>query len=563
MPALSAAERLIHSLAQVSSVEEIFDVALEGLRDSLGVSRSSILVFDEQGAMRIRGSKNLSEDYRKAVDGINPWETVSGDPQPMLNPDVLHDPFFQGNVARLFEKEGIRAMAVIPLVARRRLLGRFTLYYDAPHSFEENEVTLARFVANLVAFALDQKRMEEAMRLQQQSSALLNESLDYNETLNQLLKLAVPRLGDYVSVVLRMPDGRLKRVAWHYLDDRFKAFAENRSPLRADAPRGPAAVVRTGQAELVSVTDASLLQVLPGSDSMRSLVFLPLRSSNQIIGALALASGQPGRYTEADLPLLEELAHHAAVALSNAKLHSDLQEGARSLAQANQAKDEFLGLVSHELRTPITVVLGNSHHLLRKGLDLREPERSALEDIYVEAERLSRIIENLLVLARLDQGQEIEKGPVHIERVVELVCKAFKQSNPEREIVVTCCENIPYALGFQLYVEQILRNLLSNAIKYSPAHEPIDLNISRDDSTVEVLVRDRGRPISLEERESIFQPFYRTADQEHAHKQGVGIGLSVCQRLVDAMGGVIWVEAAESGGNVFAFKLPVYDELPV
>jgi signal transduction histidine kinase len=290
---------------------------------------------------------------------------------------------------------------------------------------------------------------------------------------------------------------------------------------------------------------------------MQSLVFLPLRSSNRIIGALTLASVQSGRYAEDDLPLLGELAHHAAVALSNAKLHGDLQEAARNLTRANQAKDEFLGLVSHELRTPITVVLGNSHHLLRRELALDGEERCALEDIYIEAERLSRIIENLLVLARLDQGQEIEKGPVHLERVVELVCKAFKQSNPEREIVVETGEGLPYALGFQMYVEQILRNLLSNAIKYSPTYEPIELRITADDSSVEVEVRDHGRTIAVEERENIFQAFYRTDDEEHAHKQGVGIGLSVCQRLVDVMGGTIWVEPGAGGGNVFAFKLPV------
>src|SRR5436190_20372381 len=224
---LDATSRLLHSLAQVTSGEEIFEIALEGLRDSVGVARSSILLFDDHGVMRFRGWKNLSDSYRQAVEGFPlPWSDATADVEPVLIPDITKDPHLSSNPA-LFVNEGIHAMAFIPLVARHRLLGRLMLYYDAPHSFDDQEITVSRFVANLVAFALEQKRTEEAMRLQQQASSLLNESLDYNETLNQLLKLAVPRLGDYVSVILVMPDGELKRVAWYYIDDNFETFARN------------------------------------------------------------------------------------------------------------------------------------------------------------------------------------------------------------------------------------------------------------------------------------------------------------------------------------------------
>ena len=237
---------------------------------------------------------------------------------------------------------------------------------------------------------------------------------------------------------------------------------------------------------------------------------------------------------------------------------SELETRTGALQEAIAAKDEFLGLVSHELRTPITVVMGNARALQRRGDTLDEQtRREALEDIVSEGERLNRIITNLLVLARIERGQEPEIEPVHLSRTAAR-CALGMESRFLREITIDPLHDDAWVLGEPGYLEQVITNLVSNAAKYSPRGEPIVLSIDRLGDQWALSVADRGPGVQEHERERIFETFYRsgtTADSS----PGVGIGLSVCARLVTALGGRIWVEPREGGGSVFRFTVPAYD----
>ena len=140
-----------------------------------------------------------------------------------------------------------------------------------------------------------------------------------------------------------------------------------------------------------------------------------------------------------------------------------------ALRRANEAKDEFLGLVSHELKTPITTIFGNAEVLRMRADQLDAASRTAaLEDIGSEAERLHRIVENLLVLARLDQGESVHVEPILIRRLVSKLIADHERRFPHRTVTFDAITDIIPILGEPTYVEQVLRNLLSNAEKYSP-----------------------------------------------------------------------------------------------
>jgi signal transduction histidine kinase len=226
------------------------------------------------------------------------------------------------------------------------------------------------------------------------------------------------------------------------------------------------------------------------------------------------------------------------------------------LRRALAAKDDFLGMVSHELKTPITMVRGNAEILLRRGDVLDdETRRQSISDILIDSERLQSIIENLLVLARLEHAAEMPSEPLFIARVIERFVDDYNRRIGSREVRLTDQSHGAVAVAEPTYLDQVLRNLLSNAMKYSPADASIDITVESDARDVSVRVKDRGPGVPPEEAEQIFTPFYRSAStSSHAH--GVGVGLAVCRRMIEAQGGRMWCEPREGGGSEFIFSLP-------
>ncbi len=235
----------------------------------------------------------------------------------------------------------------------------------------------------------------------------------------------------------------------------------------------------------------------------------------------------------------------------------ELQNLVRELEVANNAKDEFLSMVSHELRTPLTVIMGYANYLSRRGETMSASERQdAHLEVRRESERLSRIVENLLVLARLDRGQAVDIDLLMLPRLLRAQADEFDRWHPDRKVSLAEVEELPLVEGCQVYVEQVVKNLMANADKYSPPEELIELEACSTGREVIISVLDRGPGIAPEDREKIFEPFYRAETSETKLVQGFGIGLSACRRLVASMGGRIWMEPRDGGGSAFRFSLP-------
>lgn len=224
------------------------------------------------------------------------------------------------------------------------------------------------------------------------------------------------------------------------------------------------------------------------------------------------------------------------------------------LREAAAAKDEFLGLVSHELRTPLTIIVGNAR-ALRRFSGLSPEERSAsIADIQGEAERLQRLIENMLTLSRVESQTVVLPEPVLLQRAIPGIVAAHAGGRPVRVVI---SENLAPVSAEPLYVEQVLQNLLSNAIKYTPPGSEIEVRAGDAGEMVAVSVLDRGPGILPDEIDRVFEPFFRSG-RTSSQVSGAGLGLSVCKRLVEAQGGRIWARQRESGGSEIGFSLPVY-----
>jgi signal transduction histidine kinase len=243
-----------------------------------------------------------------------------------------------------------------------------------------------------------------------------------------------------------------------------------------------------------------------------------------------------------------------------AKIARDIsiRKAAEQAIQESMAmKDQFLSLISHELRTPLSTISGSSR-LLRDRFDrIAESDRNdLLDDVVAESARLQRIIENLLLMTRLEaRGLELE--PVLLRRIVEKSVAAFRDRNPGRELIFEGdVEELP-VMGNPTYVELVLDNLLTNAAKYSPPEAPIEVLVGQDG---EVGVLDRGIGFKAEDADKLFTPFFRSKEARN-WASGVGVGLAVCKRVIDAQGGRIWAKPRDGGGSEFGFWLQPLKDL--
>ncbi|MPZ48636.1 MAG: GAF domain-containing protein [Dehalococcoidia bacterium] len=261
------------------------------------------------------------------------------------------------------------------------------------------------------------------------------------------------------------------------------------------------------------------------------------------------------RYTppDEDLQLLDIYAKLAAATIESQERIAAQARTERALRDALAAKDEFLGLVSHELRTPMTVILGLSSILRRNQAITPDELGQTYDDLGHESERLHRLIENMLTLARVQAGRVLLLEPISINRFLEAYADTLREEIPGLVLSLNGSLRDRTVLGVERHLEQILQNLVGNAVKYSPRGTAIDVCVSEGGGCVQISVADRG--IGLQDAEAVFTPFHREQGADGV-AMGLGLGLAVCKVLVEVQGGRIWAESREGGGSTFTFTLP-------
>ena len=222
--------------------------------------------------------------------------------------------------------------------------------------------------------------------------------------------------------------------------------------------------------------------------------------------------------------------------------------------EARRLSEAFFGVMSHELRTPVTTIIAGSR-LLGRSTTLDPGDAELVEDIAFEANRLHRLIDDLLVLSRIERGNlALSAEPVHLGHLVDRVVVHEQRRWAETTFRTSPRTSHEVIEGEETYVEQVLRNLLSNAAKYSPVGTEVDVVVERDGNEVIVRVLDQGTGVGAEELGDLFSLFYRSPTTA-ATASGAGIGLFVCDRLIRAMGGRIWARRRPTGGSEFGFAL--------
>jgi two-component system sensor histidine kinase KdpD len=293
-------------------------------------------------------------------------------------------------------------------------------------------------------------------------------------------------------------------------------------------------------------------EALPASDSL----FLPLRGNRGVVGVVAIKAADPNLAQEAEqMLLIETLTRHAALAFEQLELVSEANH-ARMQAEAERMQNSLLSSVSHDLRTPLASITGAASSLLQNSdcLDAGN-RRELLTTIYHEANRLNRLVTNLLNMTRLEAGAlSPSKDWQSIEELVGAALAKSERALQNRPVATRIPADLPLIRVDGLLIEQVFLNILDNAVKYTPAGSPLEIEARAETDGVVVTIADRGPGFAPGDEERVFDKFFRGSSGDDS--KGAGLGLTICRGIVAAHGGRIAARNRPDGGAVFEIFLP-------
>jgi len=290
----------------------------------------------------------------------------------------------------------------------------------------------------------------------------------------------------------------------------------------------------------------------------------PIKSSKgEVFGTFAMYYRRPQLPSQSDQEFIASSAHLAALAIGRTRYEKKMQEERDRAERANKAKSDFLAMMSHEIRTPMNGILGMANLMLEGDMPL--VQRNQVETIRQSGKILLAVLNDILDLSRMEAGHfAINSETFDIRRSIRQTIGLWESACVEKELGLNTSigPEVPTLVkGDPIRIEQVLSNLLNNAIKFTDTGE-VGLSVYSTQAEgaltrLRVEIRDTGIGISLADRQQIFEPFTQADGSSTRRFGGSGLGLSICQRLVDAMGGEIGVESVVGKGCLFWFELPL------
>jgi signal transduction histidine kinase len=481
--------------------------------------------------------------------------------------DALVDPNYSQELA---QAGGFRSMLAVPLLRDGAPAGAIVVNRAHPAPFTPRQVALLETFADQAVIALEDARLFEEVQARNRDLTALGEvgravssTLDLKIVLKTIVDRAVDLSGTDAGSIFYFREelGRFELGETSGLDGEVVAkyrkldIAEGQTGLGdAIANRQPLHVPDVTKRASNPLRDAAL------EAGLYAALIVPLLSAEGPLGALVLQRRQPGELPQAVVSLMLAFADQSAIALENARLFEEIAHKSRELEIASQHKSQFVANMSHELRTPLAAMLGYAE-LLRDGMFGELPEKSIriIERVQANGKHLLGLINTVLDISKMESGQfKLNLGEYSLGSMVETVRVATESLASAKKLSfrTDVVKGLPYGLGDEPRLTQVLLNLVGNAIKFTDAGE-VCISAATNNGSFVVSVSDTGPGIPLAERDRIFDKFHQVDSTSTKIKGGTGLGLAIAKEIVEMHGGRIWVESIVGRGATFRMELPV------
>jgi signal transduction histidine kinase len=497
--------------------------------------------------------------------------------QPVIVEDLQSETRFHGPALLLDHGAVSGVSAIIEAPGREgRSYGVLGTHTRTRRTFGSEDAAFVQSIANIIGAAILRARSERRAAFEQrrgdtqqllaEACAALASTVDYEETLTQLLNQCVRSLADCCIIDLA-DDGELREIRVVHRDPDKRAIAGKLQALRLAENRHHLGypVLQEQQPLLLPAVSADYLQSVAQSEqhlqllrelNPASLMALPLTAHGRPVGALVLLScNESRRYDPDDLELADELARRAALAIDGARSHAQAQRAIRT-------RDTVLGIVAHDLRTPIHVIQLAARSLAGSEPEIAAAREQAVERIRRASQRANRLIQDLLDVGSIEAGKlSLDRSPTRPESVVADVAELFAPALEEAGLLLENAvpSTLPDLSADADRLIQVLSNLLDNAIAATATGGRIRIEACEADDSVCFRVSDSGRGIAAEQLPHLFDRYWRV---DRDGRKGTGLGLSIAKGIVDSHGGAISVQSIPGEGSTFAFTIPVVSAAP-
>ena len=526
-------------------LEQLLNALLVRTKTLLDVDTCAILLLDrEANELVARAAVGIEQEVEQGVRipvGKGFAGRVAAGRQPVVLPDVDHADVLNP----LLREKGIKSLLGVPLLVHGDVVGVLHVGSLVERDFAPNELELLQLAADRAAIAIEHARVFEAERAArtklERVQAVTDIALAHLE-LNELLHVLLPRIRDILQTdtcaVLLLDEEHNELVARSAVG----LEEEVEQGVRIPVGQGFAGrIAASGEAVILdNVAEADVFNPILREKGIASMLGVPLLAQGRAIGVLHVGTLTPRKFTRDDEELLLLVAERVAVAIERARLHEEL-------ILLDELRMNFVAIASHELRTPAASVYGAVATLAERGAELDPETREELLQIaYEQGDRLSRLLDQLLDLSRLDSRSiRVSPRPIVLQSVLSKIAReAVPQGTP---LDVDVPDDLA-VIADPLVLDRVVSNLLANAVRHG--EPPVVLAAEQRDRHIRISVTDNGEGVPEDLRPRLFERFERATDVP-----GSGLGLAIARAYARAHGGdLVYDEAGE--GARFEVVIP-------
>ena len=568
---------LLETILEDYSIEEQLQAALDILLDISWLTienRGSIFLLDqESGDLILTVHHNLEPNLLKSCQRIKPGVCLCG--RALQNKEIIFTTHLTEEHENRYDNIKPHGHYCVPLLFNEKVVGVLNLYVPEGYQKRTDEKTFLLTFSTKLASIIHRRQEEQN----------LTHTKDSNELIRLLLESAIEpvTLQDQLDQIMMLlfflpwlpiqPKGAIFLLDKESQELVLRSYSHDLDYLLERCSRVPIGKCLCGRAaishEMIVVTEVNEQhEIEPGKPEPHGHCCIPIRHNDQVLGVINLYLFEGQSLSRENRLFLSSVATVLSIIINRKQMDNQilfsleqLTDAKQASEHANQAKSDFLANMSHEIRTPMNAIMGLNDLALNH--DLHPKVRDYLRKMRTASKSLLRIINDILDFSKIEAGKlDMEQIPFNLLEIFDNLGNLFRGQIIDQNIEFVLA--LPYDLSMEmigdpLRLEQVFINLISNACKFTQTGEVVTraelLEQTQQAVHIQFSVKDNGIGISPEQQTKLFSAFSQADNSTTRHFGGTGLGLTISRRLVEMMGGHMWVESALGEGSTFFFDI--------